>query len=44
MLKERIFKGEIKNPGFEEDFLKELKKNHPEHLPPFIWKIWQEYK
>lgn len=43
-LKDRIFKGEIKNQGYEEEFLKELKKRHPEHLPTDVQTTWSDYK
>lgn len=43
-LKERIFKGEIKNFGFEEEFLRSLRREHPEHLPSDLLIVWKDFK
>ncbi|CAD8141397.1 unnamed protein product [Paramecium pentaurelia] len=43
-LKNRIFKGEIKNQGYEEEFLKSLRRGHPEHLPSDLLTVWKDFK
>ncbi|CAD8144245.1 unnamed protein product [Paramecium octaurelia] len=43
-LKNRIFRGEIKNFGYEEEFLKSLRREHPEHLPSDLLTVWKDYK
>ncbi|CAK88349.1 unnamed protein product (macronuclear) [Paramecium tetraurelia] len=43
-LKSRIFKGEIKNLGYEEEFLKSLRREHPEHLPSDLLTVWKDFK
>ncbi|CAD8136929.1 unnamed protein product [Paramecium octaurelia] len=43
-LKSRIFRGEIKNLGYEEEFLKSLRREHPEHLPSDLLTVWKDFK